>query len=243
MFENIYKECSLYQNLVYPRYVSDIQNFSFIPGVVYEDCCIVIHREDELWYQKDKLAQMIVADNDLKIFDADDNIVYIADVETYISNSGEEKVFYLNELLDDTACWIHRACGTWIGNTNTQERITEMKSTNVKTSWHVKEGSDPEEYTNIVDAQEYTVALKRIWGFEPDKAESSSDISKGIIDGFSKKYYSVLVKKDNDKDVYIPTVDGTPLTDTQIANIISTNGSGGSRNDYPTNDGNLLVSD
>ena len=101
-------------------------------------------------------------------------------------------------------------------------------------SWHSE---------TIADSEEYTVSLKRIWGFEPDKAESSSDISKGIIDGFSKKYYSVLVKKDGEKDVYIPTVNGTPLTDTQIANIISTSGTGETREGYPTDDGNLLVSD
>lgn len=242
MKKNIYRESTIYENFVYPRYVSELDGFKFKPiykpydfDVDYAESFLAHHREDELWYQKDKLAQMIVADNDLAIKDADDKLVYIADCETYIPTAEDtDNVYYLNELLDDEACWIHMACGTWIGNTNRNERITEMKSTDVNESWHSE---------TIADSEEYTVSLKRIWGFEPDKAESSSDISKGIIDGFSKKYYSVLVKKDGEKNVYIPTVNGTPLTDTQIANIISTSGTGETREGYPTDDGNLLVSD
>lgn len=219
MFDNIYREATLYENLVYPRYISEIQDFSFIPNFEYEDCYIAHHLEDELWWQKDKLSEMIVADNDLVIKDASGNKVYIADVETYIPNSGGNNVYYLNQLLDDEACFIHRACGTWIGNTNRNERVTEMKESDI-------------------GGVSYRLAIKKIWGFEPDLAESSSDISDGIINGFSKKYYNVLVKKDNnDNDVYIPTVDGTPLSSTQITEIIS-------GRDYPDNGtGNLLVSD
>lgn len=226
-----FKECPLYYNLVYPRYISELSDFNFIPvppeDTEYTGGFVKIDREDELWWQA-------------STYNKDGLVVPLFNFsESFISNDGTETVYYINQLLDDEQCFIHRSCNTWYGNTNRNERVVDMKPCKIVEQWNV----DPPSYPR--DSSDYTVSLKRIWGFEPDKAESSSDISKGIIDGFSKKKYSVLIYKDgNNEDVFIPTVNGTPLTDIQISDIISTDGSGGTRNNYPNSgSGNLVVSD
>lgn len=221
MLKNIYIESTTYQNLIYPRYKSDIQDFSFIPGFEYENCFIAYNRENELWWQKDKKAEMIIADNDLAVFNESDNLVYIADVETYISNSGDVFSHYLNQLLDDEPYFIHMASGTWIGNTNQKERITKMKP-------------------SLIDGEEATLTIKKIWGFEPDNA-TQDDLTTGIIDGFSKKSYIIIVTKDsNDKVIYVPSVEGTPLSEDQIKSIISEFKTTHNGN-YPTTEDNLLL--
>jgi len=213
----IYKECSLYKSFIYQRYVSELADFYFKPNYgdtpVYTDSFIVIHKEDELWWQE-------------STFNSNGFIIPVYKFsECYISNNGNDKVFYINYLLDDDEAFIHTSCGTWIGNTNTKERITAMKSSSL-------------------GGKEYTLALKRIWGFEPDLAESATSVSKGIINGFSKKKYSVLVYTDSNDDVYyIPTVKGVPLDDSKITQIIEEDSEGNPRT-YPNSaSGTLFVSD
>ena len=194
------KECPLFYNLVYPRYFSDTVDFRFIPECVFElsdDGIIDINRESELYWQLSKFNK------DCLVVSKINNICgFVSYDDSFILN--------IDYLLDDSDCFIRLSCGTWIGNTNYKERVTDMKPVKI-------------------EDKTYTLSIKRIWGFEPDLVENPEDITTGIIDGFSKKKYNVFVlKNDNDEEEYIPTLFGKLMTSSQIEEIIS------SKDHYPS---------
>lgn len=236
---DLYKECSLKYYFVYPRYISNChpreitsEDVNFDGKYVYPEDYEFVNRTDELWYQKSKLKNgMIISDNDLiikKISNNTEVINYISDTETYFNPVKNEKTYYLNNLIDDPAALTKRSCGYWIGNTNTSERYQVMKPV-------------------TIDNVEYTVTIKRIWGFEPDLAESYDDISNGIINGFSKKKYTLFMTHDdiNNMDVYIPTVKNKLLTSEMIKTIIESHEIDGEIHypNYETDKYVLFVSD
>lgn len=218
-----FKECSLYQNFVYPRYISELPDFPFKPvfnadDETYLDGFIKIDKEDELWWQS-------------STFNFDGVIVpTFTPYESYISNDKTQKEYYINNLLDDTECFIHRSCGTWIGNTNTEERIKEKTSVDLV--------SNTDDHTR--DLEDVTFADKKIWGFDPDKA-TLDDLSEGLIDGFTQKSYTVVVAKDSSENtIYLPIVEGVPLKESEVESIISQFKSSHD-NHYPTTEDNLLL--
>lgn len=197
----IYKESTLYQNFIYPRYISEMTELS--PLSMQEDPIVPIEREDELWWQKSKLENgLSVKDSTVDVMSSNDTINYVSHkIDTYFREEKETHV--LDDLLDDKQCMILFACGTYYGNTNTDSRIKK-------------------EIPSVIENTEYTLALKRIWGFEPEMASSYEDISDGLINGFSKKYYTILVTKDSDDNIiYLPTVKGKPLSEAQIETIVA----------------------
>lgn len=226
---NIYHETTLFTSFVYPRYFNEIQRFSFIPNVVYTPCYIDVDREDELWFQYSKYdsdLNLVIPDNNVVVVNASGEEVYNSQTPHYYSKKLDGGgnpyiVYYLNDLLDDEQCFIRFSCGTYIGNTNTKERIVPQKTTNPS-----------EEFKNV------TLAYKRIWGFEPDKASDS--IEEGIIDGYSKKKYAVFIKVEDSKTKYIPTVNGIPITDNDILTIVDDKAS---YREYYDEHESLIVSD
>lgn len=226
---NIYYDSSLFTNFIYPRYFSEIQRFSFIPNVIYNDPYIAINKEDELWAQFSKYdynLNIIIPDNDVSVKNAQGEQIYVSQTPHYFSRKVDGGgnhyiVYYLNELLNDEEVFVRLSCGTYIGNTNTDERIQQQTPVDVSN-----------------DIKEATLAFKRIWGFEPDNAVDS--IEDGVINGFSKKKYAVFIVTENSKTKYIPTVNGTPLTDNDMQTIV--NGKP-SYSDYYTEHESLIVSD
>ena len=67
----IYKECSLYKNFIYQRYVSELADFSFKPFIndnsSYLDSFIVINKEDELWWQDSTISSEGTASGDVTV--------------------------------------------------------------------------------------------------------------------------------------------------------------------------------
>ena len=208
----IYRECSLKYSFIYPRYVSkchprdttpDDENFTgkykFPEDFVFEN------RTDELWYQRSKLQNGIIVPDNIEYDKKPNEYFFIKEISAEVFKNPvlNETEFYLNNLLDDQACLVKRSCGSWYGNTNTNERIKTMASVEI-------------------DGVKYTVSIKRIWGFEPDNVTSPDDLSSGVINGFSKRTYTLFVKHDDetDKDYYYPTVNNKILTNNQIKTII-----------------------
>lgn len=226
---NIYYESSLFTNFIYPRYFSELQRFSFIPNVVYDESYIAINKDDELWAQFSKYdnnLNMIVPDNDVPVKNTQGNILYISQTPHYFSKKVDGGgnhfiVYYLDKLLNSEEVFVRLSCGTYIGNTNTNERIQQQKPVDVSN-----------------DLKNATLDYKRIWGFEPDNVIDS--IEDGIIDGFSKKKYAVFIITENSKTKYIPTVKGAPLTDNDIQTIVNDKPSYG---DYYDEHESLIVSD
>lgn len=244
---SFYKECPLKYSFIYPRYISECYprdvletDENFTGHYIFPDDFEFINRTDELWHQKSKFKDgMIVPDNDLKVMKTEnDNEVlnYISNSETYIhDNEPTETSHYLNNLLNDKACLIKRSCGYWIGNTNTKERYQEMKPFKLE---GLESGSEYE-------GKDFTVTMKKIYGFEPDLVSSVNDLSSGYVEGFSKKEYTLFVLLNSNGEVssYIPTIGNELLTSSQIEQIITYYKSKNGK--YPNNgtDNILFVSD